>query len=825
MKSKIQFSFLLITTLLLFSIHSFSQSTIGKKIMSFPRDYEYPNERVSTEAVLEKKIATTSNVWIVFADRENAQTYVDANKISALKKLKFMDAFYVIDENDKMIHIVKYEPVAYTAVKSEIKIKSELEDYGWVEKNQMLLWQSCLTTFERYSIKGLAINSVSTIKDIEKNAKQLSENKLPLFSDPKLSIKTDNDFRLFEFLYIYKKEGNACLVGKVSEVRIMNQVKNASKYILGWVPAETIKEWKQRLCLEPNPSAAAVEEMTKLNLQTGVFLSEKTSSDFAANCTIGTSDIFGAKAPSAQRESPYWKRYPILDDNIDKIKENIRTGTVTNIMDKNGNTIIKSEEYANVEKEYNQLKEKYNHVNVVFVVDGSEKLMDYKSTIASSIRAIINKFNVENEKAKQEERKSSVYKMGLVVYRNYDEKNCSDGDKSIYSKPLTSNYEDVLKTFDEEIIMGRCHTSNDYMAMYSGINEATKMFDEKDHESNLVILIGCAANDPADKKITQQQVIEQLAKYKVGLLAFQVKNTYGPEYKIFDKEIMALAGESSNLVEKEYSRLKKDDAKGATTQRRMGIGQYDNSFQFDCPKKDPLPGVLMFSDLYNSIDNKKLSGYISNSVDQILTSKTELANNMESYMKGQGKKIPMNAGMYSFLNSLSVNVETLQKVSYDNLQLYIDGYIRMKCAKSTTDLYAYNILVSDMELSDLIYRLNSISKASQTEKETRESMKAALLEIVATYMGKKEAQAAMNSTKISDLLKMVVGMPCKSSILKKYTISDITDIKKFDTDQFMQAKAELENCSSKLEEFRKDEKNKFTSSDQGFYWIPQELLP
>lgn len=802
---------------------SSAQSFIGKKILSFPKAYTFPtgNESLEESAKVEE---STNNIWIVFSDRNNTPTYSKAAGKTEFKRMKFMDAFYVHEEKGQYIHILKYVPAAFNKKRKQLVINKELEDYGWVHKSKMLLWQNCLTTPQRYSIKGLAINSISTLSDIKKNASQLSEQKLALYSDPEMSKLNENDFRLFDFLYIFKKEGNACLVGKINEIRGTNQLQNTPRYILGWVKNDIIKEWKQRLCLEPNYEIGAIAERNKLNVSNYIFLNKTGLTNFKNTCDKGSQENVIWEKKVIERMRPEWKRMPILMDEINKIDQtNIKTGIVTDIFGKNGSAVITSDDYLQVEAEYNNVRKKFRNVNIVFVIDGSERLKDFKNTIANTITSVIKQCDASNEELRDEERKGNEYKIGLVVYRDYSEKQCPKGDISIQQRPLTDSYGDIREFFDNEVVMGNCKDQTDYQAVYQGINTATRMFQGRESESNLIILIGCGSNDPADQKVKESEVVDNLAKYKVGMLAFQVKNPSGPAFNNFTIQIVKLAENASNKVAGQYSsKFPANTLKNKNVKRRMkAAGQ--NSFKFDCPENDPIPGVVVFSDRNVSIEEKTLNGLILNSVEEIVQSKELLLSKMEAYLKGQGKKIEMNEGMLSFLASMNIDVNLLQKVSFDNLQLYVDGYVSLKCPKLKKNLYTYSVLLSYEELSEIISVIKQISKPG-SDKEARANMKSAFKEIVAGYFGPKEAKNAMSSLFMADLLGMITGMPSQNSILTEINLNDVTDEKKFPYNQYIQIKGLLDECASQLEDYRAKESNQFNSDENIYYWVPQELF-
>src|SRR4051812_38962692 len=87
---------ILIMLLLLgcFSVNAQSPVSISKKVITLPAAFEKPNENTNIYNSDDK----TSLPWIVFSDRDENYTYTSPGGTLIMKKLKFMDPFYVSEE-------------------------------------------------------------------------------------------------------------------------------------------------------------------------------------------------------------------------------------------------------------------------------------------------------------------------------------------------------------------------------------------------------------------------------------------------------------------------------------------------------------------------------------------------------------------------------------------------------------------------------------------------------------------------------------------------------------------------------------------------------
>jgi hypothetical protein len=267
--------------------------------------------------------------------------------------MKFMEAFYVAEETEKHVHIYKYDPTVIKNPRTRAFSASAV-DYGWAPKANMLLWDNSLVhPVTKFTIKALMVNKPESLRNPEK---YVSQKKLRLFNSPALAsaVENDNDVRLFQFLFVFKedKTSNSILIGKVDNF----PPNSPTTYILGWLSKDMVQIWEQRLAIEPNWEEKAVEERLRHNIKASVFDTEGSARALGTGSSISSDQVLWNKDLYKERYPPNWKRLPVLNTLSDNL---VRTGIVTDIFDKNGEVVIKSDDYLKINKNHNEVRDNF----------------------------------------------------------------------------------------------------------------------------------------------------------------------------------------------------------------------------------------------------------------------------------------------------------------------------------------------------------------------------------------------------------------------------------------------------------------------------------
>ena len=174
-----------------FSMMSTSYGQKYSRIMGKPEKFERPID-YAAEADKERfqnarDRYSKDQPWIVVSDRENNPTYEKPDKTSPQKEtLGFKSYYYVVDEKEEWIHIIQ-------ARTSGLKVSKMNKDYGWVPKDNVLLWTSGLVDEQtRIHKKAFLLNKV---KDIERILREDSKDFAKIYSGPETNKIADKKRR------------------------------------------------------------------------------------------------------------------------------------------------------------------------------------------------------------------------------------------------------------------------------------------------------------------------------------------------------------------------------------------------------------------------------------------------------------------------------------------------------------------------------------------------------------------------------------------------------------------------------------------------------
>ena len=129
-----------------------------------PRALKTPTKYITPREGVEYDISENrrpGSFWAVFSDRANNTTYADEKGKAKYKVIQFMDMLYVAEEGDKRVHLIK-DPGFQTG-----QFSPNAVDYGWVDKDKLLLWDHCLVTKEgKINKKGSGAAKTYSLKPL-----------------------------------------------------------------------------------------------------------------------------------------------------------------------------------------------------------------------------------------------------------------------------------------------------------------------------------------------------------------------------------------------------------------------------------------------------------------------------------------------------------------------------------------------------------------------------------------------------------------------------------------------------------------------------------
>ena len=302
------------STLMLVFLVSVAQ--IPQKAMEIPAKYITPEEGVSLNA---DNNTRPGSFWIVFSDKQGNETFENSSGRKIKRTVNFMDAFYVVEDINDRVHIIKD-----ANYKVQEGFSSSAEDYGWIEKENLLLWDHCLITpVGKIYEKGMVLNTIESIK--HNKIKKGDEDYVRYYFDPQLTKESGRSSKIYKILYVYKITDEAILLGK----NYVTDVFHAKEEIFGWVSNKKITIWDNRIAVEPNWDKEAAQERKQKNISATFYVDIASAKLAIEGNKVSDKYIVWSHDTYENRNIGDWMRFPLLSYN--KETGIIKAGVFANI--------------------------------------------------------------------------------------------------------------------------------------------------------------------------------------------------------------------------------------------------------------------------------------------------------------------------------------------------------------------------------------------------------------------------------------------------------------------------------------------------------------
>jgi hypothetical protein len=496
-------------------VFSFQEAT-SQQALSIPVEYQLPED--SKTGIRLSGNVQRGKIWEVFSDRNNNKSYNSIDGTVKKDKIGFLEAFYVIQQQGNWLRVVKDPGMGYDG-----ELTSQAVEYGWMKKENLLLWNHSLVDPE-YKIdrKAMIINTV----EYAKSGFQMDKGDLvSMYNDPSLqtNYKTNYNSKLYRIYYIYKRQGNAVLLGRTSRIPNPDKVGNA---IVGWVNKGRIISWDYRVAAEPNWEPAAVKERAGKPIQ--FYVDVPTAQLVKQGQNPPRNKILMDVGTYEDRRLGEWRRYPIVE-YIES--ENIIVAGVMGQVEGDGGssmTSMSTEKYAEIEKRYNDLRRESRNINIVFVVDGTKSVTPFFPTVSEAINNSIRNIQRKYEK--------NNVRFGAVVFRDF-----AEGDRLEEVLPLTSGSK--VASFIKGVEPGDSRDTDLPEAVNYGLKRALRSVGFRDNQTNIVILVGdCGNHNRRDEsQVPASDIIRRMVDKGTHFMAIQVAHKTQSTYDDFVEQSKNIA--------------------------------------------------------------------------------------------------------------------------------------------------------------------------------------------------------------------------------------------------------------------------------------------
>ncbi len=755
------------------------------KIVQIPMQFIKPTGG-NANGVKSKLSATgPKNDWVVHSDRDNNIAYTSANSDTKNKTINFMENFYVIGETDTRVELIKYDPSIVSPSASRKVNMKKAEYYGWADKDKLLLWNNSLVNKQTdFTIKALVGHSIADMVRGVSTDKQLT-----LYNSPTTEANTenDNDVRLFEFLYVFKEVNNKYLVGIAN--KLSRSSAGSQEVIKGWISEKNAQIWSQRLCIEPNDESSAATERRRNNIKASLFnnyqgaLGFKTGTKAQYEKVLWDKDKYEIGYPSS------WKRMPVISKLDNKI---YKTGVITDVYSKGNLKVLSAEEHADLEAQYNTVRDKKQNINMIFVIDGTQSNHSFFVPIINAIQNSINLFKNSDKK----------YKIGTVIYGK-------SGEGVVDSYQLTSKHSSViqsLKNYRDKT--GLPQDNDDPTDLYEGIRKATRTLNPK--QTNIIVLIGDAGSSLSTNSA---DIIQRMKDTECGFISFQTRNVKGLPGRTYNDFVT----QTKDLITKSSGR-----PGGIAPKLYEDSG---NTFRLRYPIESLLPGSLTYSDKGGAMSQEELEEEIRVMLTSFEKQHERLLRDLDCKIYIDCKPGINEAILEYFLKEIpDIDPATLRKIRDMDYQLFVEAYAPLQVDKLENPIFKHVIFLTRQEFNELEKELEKLVDIGNTPSELREEIINAYKQILIGYYGTEAKQEIANKTP-AEVLEIVTGLPTTSDLLGKYTISELEDRRKVSDEEIQDIFFYMDEKLRALKKVVGNPDYFFRSRDQTYYWVPQEVLP
>lgn len=783
--------FILSIVQLFISSHGLSQTI--QKILEIPEAYTSTN--------------VTDKAWVVYSDKNNNQTYKNPAKAAPLKQMDFMERFYVtkIDKKSNFVELIKYAPSIVDSTNLKIINPSKVEYYGWISADDLILSQKA---FDNKSngivLKWITIlNNKKIFKDIEKHSES---GLIKLYDGPDLKKTRSVILGFNELVYVYKSSGNQkdssankYLIGK----RTFLSPQNSGDNILGWIPANFIQLWGQRLCVDPfSTSAFAPANQPIIYTTKEACISGKTTGNY--NMSIPPCD-----------QKQLWKGYPIL--KIEEIKRNnspytmLHTGTIASIFDKSDSFIYNTADRTKITySTFCDMYEASTHVNVAIAINVGTDKKKYLPALTHLVQELPVYFD-HNKKA------NITYQFAAI--------DCSSSSNKL---EFTNQCGNLLPVF-ASIIQKNNESKNS--ATNYGIGNtvviANNLFKEHEDETNIIIVI--SSKPDVDSRYLKESLFDELAQKNVRFVFLQPYSEDEAPYSNFVTQAQSIIKNTSPRgtgykINKLAAVAGVIDPMTSTAATAVSLKEGVNNILY-APTDVNTEGYIIYPDQDSTITTKTLQSAMYSFFDQIQTDNDQLQTTLRKMFNSSlcnNNKIDNTfKQFYASLDTVPSGLSSdLNNMDYN---YFINGYTIFP---KSTKPFKYSLLLSPEEYQDILSMfkfLNLDQLHQQMGSNTLTLFYQQLSKLLVQYKTRNHITNYIDNMTFSEYFYMLFGSYSDNELLTKYKIYELNN-----SLHYADLRSIFEYIYTKYTLFSTLSNNPnylFTSNGSSYYRIPEDYLP
>ena len=772
-------------------LESQAQFYAGKRITRMPGNFRNPTPETKDPS---GKAAPTA--WIVFSDREDNYTTNTPGGSLVFKKLAFMQPFFVSDEKEGYLRLVKYDPSVLKGTK--LKDKRKAVSYGWIPRHKVLMWQKALTD-ERSGFPIKAVSIISSGDPIARPKFYFAHDSVIVFNSPELQAKAGEKLKLHDLVYIYKfsEDGRKALVGHTSQLT----ADSAAASVAGWVSADVVHLWGSRLYVGNERVSTYDEDSTAARYFSSRLTPVKPS---------GGNFEYDPLLPPG---NPVFRSIPVMQHKGLGVTTHAFPSSVAgNVFDKSSNTVINIKGTRIDYNNYLRLRRFGNRVNVMFVVDGGSSMKNYLPGITNTIQNFADIFGKKAYAGYE-------YRFGAVVYRGSE--GCYQS-KGMNTFEPTGNYSRIVDFINQQAaITQQCNSTVTDQPYYEGLQQAINVLKKYPMQTNLIIVAGSTGNLKGVS--TEDQLVRGLTETDARMLIFQVYNKFDPSFNNFVLESRQLL-ERAAQQQAESKKLRMVKGEGLAVTQQFNTSYTDSvSYYLNYPEGSLIPGAIVFPARGEVKTNREMMIALDRFLGEVYTDNRQIITSLDSVFMTSGRlreKIPEPV-----MNSISQPGLTLprdfgEQLPHNAFKYYFDVNAKEGIVAKNAPVQFAILLSHDemLQLTDLLSLLAG-DNLEQDSKAFRKMLYRTYVAYGSSQWKGSTTKSLIRNMKLPAYIEKATGMPVDAGALSGFTVKSIKN--GMSSEEFEQLVTYLRKCNQVLK-VQLQTGDYFISNGRPYFYVVQQ---
>ena len=763
-----------------------------------------------TEEALKR--SDSKRLWYVISKEDNMPAYKSIGNRTVISKIPFGQSLIVIGKQNDFIEVVDAD-----AAIGGMKLNPNSKYYGWIpiskvipsayapkdsENNQLSQKAMCILNIDGEIMKT---SDIKTEYTVYKNSTGNNKSKLVAQAN--------------YIYYVYDRIGTSkngrSLLTLNSRLTIKNNYTLKTE-ILGWVDNNFVQLFNTRICYEPNWTPMSQSDYQNTNI--GAFKSYNYAERFKQSCNARTEAMVTVpRKLNSERMDRSIQRLIQMEPPVNNI---VKVGAIGKLQ---GNS---NSDVSQITKQrFQDDMRKFGKLNVLFVMDATSSMKNYRSSVAGAIIESMNQIKGELDGGVVNQ-----LKFGVSVYRDY-----ADGGQVYESIPLTSNHTQVSNWVNNISCMSKDNDMPE--AVFQGLEKALNTLNRD--EKNLVIWIGDCGNHKNDSKtITESEIGKIAAEKNVSWVSFQVKLGNDPSYRDFQIQVLKITRNTAQEFLKK-TRLNNEYSENFI---RVGLQHSPNETKLDLmqeyPKNRSQPeDATMYAKTRTakrgaSMNPVQLKSEIVNAVSSMYQQHKDnmvLLKNLNGLMNNVKDVNGLNPDLLATFRSLGYTDQDIKNLAQKEFRL--ESYIALECDNKYERAYREVVFISEDELLDLREFIKTVISANNVT-DSRNNLYNALLQQMIKFFGegeddKKALKAAQNIIKqmtLNEIWRKLFGIDFKYNGGDNRLV-EIKSTTKFDDNWVNTFKNKLEKSLDNLSSIDRSYPIQKQVNNQTFYYIEREFFP